>query len=293
MGTVGSGDGSSRLTTLVGDHIMPRIYHDLDPFLWQITDTFGIRWYSMAYLLGFLLTRWYLGRATDRGEILNMTQDRLDTWILASFLGALLGARFFHVFVFEYSHYGFDPMRWIAVWRGGLAYHGGLVGVVLATYWFSRKYQVPFLQVADRAVIPIAIALGAGRIANFINAEMPGTLYDGPFCVDYSMNPHLARPPEGCRHPTQLYEMTKNWVLAGFLFLQLRRFRPRDGIVFWSFIGLYGAIRFSLMFLRDEERIFAGLTQSQIFSGSMALIAIIAITVLLRRPLSEPGRAKR
>jgi phosphatidylglycerol---prolipoprotein diacylglyceryl transferase len=272
---------------------MPRIYHDLDPFLWQITDTLGIRWYSMAYFLGFVVTRWYLGRAAARGEIRNMTKDRLDIWVFTSFLGALLGARFFHVFVFEFHRYGFDPSAWIAVWRGGLAYHGGLVGVALATYWFSRKYRVPFLRLADRAVIPIAIALGAGRIANFINAEMPGTLYHGPFCVDYSMNPHLRRPPEGCRHPTQLYEMAKNWVLAGFLFLQLRRFRPRDGIVFWSFIGLYGAIRFNLMYLRDEERILAGLTQSQIFSGGMAVMAVIAIIVLPRRPVLEPVQGKR
>jgi phosphatidylglycerol:prolipoprotein diacylglycerol transferase len=132
-------------------------------------------------------------------------------------------------------------------------------------------------------VIPIAIALGFGRIANFINAEMYGTLYDGPFCVDYSRNSYLRRPPAGCRHPTQLYEMAKNWIIAAVLWALSRRWRPPPGVVFWSFVSLYGFVRFLLMYLRVEERIWLGLTQSQIFSGLMALVGCVMVVRRLVR----------
>jgi phosphatidylglycerol---prolipoprotein diacylglyceryl transferase len=89
------------------------------------------------------------------------------------------------------------------------------------------------------------VALGFGRIANFINAEMYGTPYDGPFCVDYSTSEYMAFPPEGCRHPVQLYESAKNFGLAGVLLLMRERLRPRPGVLTWTFIGGYGVIRFS------------------------------------------------
>lgn len=261
----------------------PRIYHDFDPFIIHIWGNFGIRWYALAYILGFLLVRWYLIRAARNGEVRNLTPERVDDYVQWAFLGALLGARFFHVFVFEFRHYGFDPLAWIAVWRGGLSFHGGLTGVAVATYVFCRRYQVSFHAVADRTVIPIALALGYGRIANLINGEMYGTLWEGPFCIDYSQSRYLARPPEGCRHPTQLYQVAKNWLLALTLWLMLRRWRPPEGVVFWSFVGLYGFVRFWLMFIREEERVWMGLTQSQIFSGLMAIVGMSVVVWLLTR----------
>ncbi len=262
---------------------MPRIYHVFDPYLIRIYGDFGIRWYSLAYVLGFVLMRWYLLRAARAGEIHNLDEAGVDQYVVWALLAALLGARVFHVFVFEFGSYGFDPAAWIAVWRGGLSFHGGLTGVIVATLVFCRRHGVSFYGIADRAVIPIALALGFGRIANFINAEMYGTPYEGPFCVDYTRNPILTDPPEGCRHPTQLYEMLKNWILVVALWGMLRRWRPPPGVVFWSFIGLYGLVRFFLMYIREDERIWMGLTQSQVFSGLMALVGgLMASTLLVR-----------
>jgi phosphatidylglycerol:prolipoprotein diacylglycerol transferase len=274
---------------------MPRIIHDLDPFLIRLYGDFGIRWYSLAYVIGFVLVRWYLARAARAGELRNMDESAVNAWVGWSFLGAIVGARFFHVFVFEFEHYYDRPAAWLAVWRGGLSFHGGLTGVALATWLFCRARGARFYEIADRAVIPVAIALGFGRIANFINAEMYGTLYDGPFCVDYSRNTSLAAPPQGCRHPTQFYQMAKNWILAATLLLMLRRWRPPSGVVFWSFIGLYGFVRFFLMYLRAEDRVWAGLTQSQIFSGLMALSgALFVLFILARAPqYSAPGTGER
>ena len=207
------------------------------------------------------------------------------------FVGVILGARFFHVFVFEFSNYGFDPVRWIAVWRGGLSFHGGLVGGIVATYLFSRRYDLSFYELVDRVIIVAAFALGLGRIGNFINGEMPGTPYEGPFCVDYSQSRYINNPPQECRHPTQLYEMAKNWLILGVLYFEYSVIKPRPGIIFWSFVTLYGAIRFLLMFVRDEERVMLGLTLSQIFSALMAVLGAVMLLWRARRsgPSSTAG----
>jgi phosphatidylglycerol---prolipoprotein diacylglyceryl transferase len=263
---------------------MPRIIHDFDPFLFRIHDGIGIRWYSIPYILGFVLAYVWLARSIKKKELRGVRVEDLDIFLFYVFIGVIVGARFFHVFVFEYQHYGFDPLRWIAVWRGGLSFHGGLLGAVAGIALFARRFGLSIYAITDRIAVPVAIALGFGRIGNFINAEMPGTPYDGPFCVDYSQNRYLARPPLECRHPTQLYEMAKNWVIAGILWLMGSRAGPRPGVITWSFIGLYGLIRFWLMFVRDEVRVWTGLTQSQIFSGIMAVVAAVMLILILRRP---------
>lgn len=269
---------------------MLQISHDIDPYLIRIYGDFGIRWYSLAYILGFVAVRWYLMRAARAGELTNVDEPGIDTWVSWSMLGALLGARFFHVFLFEFDQYYNRPEAWLAVWRGGLSFHGGLTGVMVATWLFCRHRGARFYELADRAVIPVCIALGFGRIANFINGEMFGTLYAGPFCIDYSTSSHLISPPEGCRHPVQFYQVVKNWSLAGALWF-LRRSSPSRGVVFWLFVGIYGFARFFLMYLRDEERVLAGLTQSQIFSGVMAFIGLSSAAYLILRSRSVPQTA--
>ena len=219
----------------------------------------------------------------------NLTEETLDSYIVYLFVGVIVGARFFHVFVFEFGNYGFDPLRWIAVWRGGLSFHGGLIGGMLGTWAFSRRYDVSFYALVDRVIIVAAFALGLGRIGNFINGEMPGTPYDGPLCVDYTQNRHMTRPPQGCRHATQLYEMAKNWFIMVVLYLEYRYLKPRPGVIFWTFVTLYGLIRFLLMFVRDEQRVVAGLTLSQIFSALMALGgAAVLLRMALARRSGEP-----
>jgi phosphatidylglycerol---prolipoprotein diacylglyceryl transferase len=263
------------------------IYHNIDPFLFRIGDGFGIRWYSIPYLLGMLFTFLALRRTARRKELAGLTEENAESFVLLAIALALAGARFFHVFIFEYDRYGFDPLAWVAVWKGGLAFHGGLLGVILGVHFFGRQHGIRMYDLLDRIAVPVALALGFGRIANFINAEMYGTPYTGAFCVDYSQSEFMSRPPEGCRHPVQLYESAKNFLLAGGLTLAWTRLRPRPGIITWSFIGLYGVIRFLLMYLREERIYAAGLTLSQIFSGGMAILGLVMIFVVLR---TEPPR---
>ncbi len=268
--------------------------HNFDPFLFRIGEGFGVRWYSLPYILGMLFVWLSLRKAAQQDRIRNLTEESAETFVLVAITAALVGARFFHVFVFEFDRYGFDPAAWIAVWRGGLAFHGGLLGIVLAVIWFANRHGIGIYRLTDRIAVPVAAALALGRIANFINAEMYGTPYEGPFCVDYSQNEYMAFPPEGCRHPTQLYESAKNLGIAGGLFMVRERLRPRPGVLTWSFIGLYGWIRFGLMYVREERTVFMELTLSQVFSGLMGLLGVVMlIWVLTHEPVTDPPERVR
>jgi phosphatidylglycerol---prolipoprotein diacylglyceryl transferase len=267
------------------------ILHNIDPFLIRFGEGFGIRWYSLPYILGMILVWLSLRKAGREGSMRGMTDEGAESFVLLAILGALVGARFFHVFVFEFDRYGLSPLDWIAVWRGGLAFHGGLAGIVLVTIWFAHRHRIPIYALTDRIAVPIAVALGFGRIANFINAEMYGTPYEGPFCVDYSQNVYMSRPPEGCRHATQLYEAGKNFGMAGLLFLVRERIRPGPGVITWAFVGTYGWVRFFLMYLREERTVWMELTLSQLFSGLMALLGTVMLIVVLRSRPAEPEPA--
>jgi phosphatidylglycerol---prolipoprotein diacylglyceryl transferase len=267
------------------------ILHNIDPFILRLGQGFGVRWYSLPYMFGMLVVYLSFLKAVRQQRIPRLTEEISESFVLTAIIGALLGARFFHVFVFEFDRYGIDPMAWIAVWRGGLAFHGGLVGILLTVFWFSHKHGIAPYRLTDRLAVPVAVALGLGRVANFINAEMYGTPYEGPFCVDYSQNQYMARPPVGCRHPTQLYESAKNFVLAGSLLLVRERIRPRPGVLTWAFIGGYGWIRFFLMYLREEERVFGDFTLSQVFSGAMGIVGAVMLAVVLLAP--PPAEEKR
>lgn len=265
-----------------------RILHDFDPFLFRVTSDFGIRWYAIPYLLGFLAAWWVFLRAARRGEIEGLDEDGVYEYLIWLMLGVLIGARFFHVFVFEFEHYGFDPMAWIATWRGGMSFHGGLVGVPVATWLFARQRGMPVYAFLDRLVIPTAFVLGLGRLANFVNGEMPGTRWEGPFCVDYSQSRFIADPPEGCRYPVQLYEAVKEWTVLVLMWLEVRFLRPRPGVLFWSFVTAYGLLRFPLMYLRVEPRVWAGLTLSQVFSALQAVVGLAALAWIYRDRLAGP-----
>jgi phosphatidylglycerol:prolipoprotein diacylglycerol transferase len=258
------------------------ILHNIDPFMFRIGDGFGVRWYSIPYMLGMLFVYLSLKKAAVQGRIRELTVENSENFVLLAIILALVGARFFHVFVFEFDRYGFDPAAWIAVWRGGLAFHGGLLGVILAVYFFGRKHGIRMDTLLDRIAAPVAVAMGFGRIANFINAEMYGTPWEGAFCVDYSQNEFMARPPEGCRHPVQLYESLQNFGLAGVILLMRERLRPRPGVITWTFIGGYGLVRFFLMYLREERLFWSNLTLSQIFSGGMFVLGVVMLVVVLR-----------
>ncbi len=238
--------------------------YSLDPVLVSFWGL-DIRWYGIIYALGFLLALWFLLRSRQE---LGLSKDQSYDLLFYIMIGDILGARLFHVLFWEPAYYFAHPLEILYLWHGGLAFHGGLVGVVLAAWLYCKKNKVPFFKVADVLSIPALIGLGLGRIANFINGELVGTVTNVPWCVDFG---------DGlCRHPYVLYSAVKRFALAGLLYALKKSFVLRDGFLFWTMLLLLGVGRFFLDFLR-EDILYYGLSVGQWMSLIMAIIAFVIL----------------
>jgi len=236
--------------------------HSLDPVLFQL-GPLQIRYYGIAYLLGALFAYWMLLHA-QKNKQLNLTKTEISdlvTWLVA---GVLIGSRVFYIVFYNPSFYLENPLKIFAVWEGGMSFHGGFVGIILATYLFCKKKTQSFFHIADILSAPLILALGLGRIANFINGELYGTPSNLPWCVVF--------PPEAqCRHPYQLYDGLKRFMIFGYLVL-LSRTQWSSGFIFWNLVFFEGLGRFILDFVKDEFTVLL-LTPGQWMSLAMVGIS--------------------
>ncbi|HIG97801.1 TPA: prolipoprotein diacylglyceryl transferase [Candidatus Woesearchaeota archaeon] len=239
-------------------------YNNLDPVLVQF-GSFSIRYYGIIFAAGILVSFLVL-RHLARKRKLPLGGRDFDELLLLSTAAVVVGARLGHV-LSHFGYYADFPSQIIAVWNGGMAFHGGFIGLVAAGLYFARRKKIPFYDLADLAVIPAALALGFGRIANFINGEFYGTPTSLPWGVKFGN-------VEGFRHPVQLYEAAKNFFVFGVLWLLQGRALPK-GFLFWLFVFLYGSIRFVLEFLKDDFAVpdyALGMTWGQVWSIPMVLL---------------------
>ena len=271
--------------------------HNISPYIIRIWGDFGIRWYSLVYILGFIGLYYFYIWLAKNGKIKNLTPALVDRLIIFLVLGIILGARFFHTFVFEPSYYLSHPVDILKIWHGGLSFHGGLIGGLLAGWIFARKYKIRLLELADGSAIIVGLFLGLGRIANFINGELYGKITDVSWCVDYSKSQYLVNPPDGCRHPSQIYETIYSFFIAGVQYFLFRRDEKRQtkrfgtGFYFYLFITLYGILRFLTTFTRDEPAILGtGIAEAQWFSLFMFIIGAI---LLIRQGFFSSGSSRK
>lgn len=241
--------------------------YNLNPTLLKIW-IFEIRFYGLVFAIGFLAAYILLNRYRKKGY-LNISKDDLDNYIIYLIIGIVVGARIFHLF-WDLPYYLSSPLKIFAVWEGGLAFHGGLVGALAASYYFCKKKSVPFWKLADILVLPAALFLAFGRIANFVNGELWGPATSVPWCVEFQ---------EVCRHPYQLYEAVERFFIF-FILIVLHNKKSKsdykDGFIFWSFILLMGIGRFVLDFWREEFRII-GLSLGQHFSLVMIIAGVYVL----------------
>ncbi|MFO7710385.1 MAG: prolipoprotein diacylglyceryl transferase [Candidatus Woesearchaeota archaeon] len=231
--------------------------HSIDPV---IIELFGleIRYYGLVYALGFLFMLYISQKLITKDPIRNLDKQKLNDLYFWCMLSAIIGARIFHILFYNPLFYFQNPLEIIALWHGGMSFHGGIVGAILAGYFFCRKHRISFLEAADIIILPFPIVLFFGRIANFINAELVGPPTDLPWCVVFPGH-------EGCRHPTVLYEAIKNLFLFGLLFgVHLKKKKP--GTILWTFLLAYSILRFFVQFLRPETKYFLGLDSAQLLS---------------------------
>ncbi len=230
----------------------------LDPVLLHL-GPIEIRYYGLVYAFGFLLALVVLQYARNH-KILNLTKDEIYDFVFYLMVGVVLGARLLHI-LSALPYYLSHPLSIIAVWEGGMAFYGGLLGAFVSSYLFCRKKGQNLLLFADILSPLAAVMLGFGRIANFINGELYGTVTNVSWCVNF---PGV----EGCRHPYQLYSSLAFLLIFGILLL-LKSVQQRKhyaiGFLFWTFVLLASLSRFVIDFWRDGQRLF-GLDFAQYIS---------------------------
>ena len=208
--------------------------HHINPTLLQV-GLFQIRWYGLMYVIGFFAS-YILMRRFSREGTLKLSYLEIDSLLFYVFVGLFLGARLFYVFVYNFSLYRHHLLEIVEIWKGGLSFHGGLLGIVIAGLVFSYRYKIPFWKLGDIFVTCAPIGLGFGRIGNFMNGELFGRATDGHWGVIF---------PEGGpfpRHPSQLYES----LFEGFFLFCLMWFfrkRVKTGQLSALFLIFYGITR--------------------------------------------------
>lgn len=251
------------------------LYQNINPALLQL-GPLQIRYYGLFYAIGFTIAYFLIYYLAKR-KALKLTRDDAADFIVYSIFGVVLGARIIYVLFYNLPFYLGNPIEIIKVWHGGLSFHGGLAGVIIATYLFCKKKKIQFYDIADIIVIPAALALALGRIGNFINAELYGRITDVPWCVDYSKNQYVASLPGGCRHPSQIYESIKNFFIFAVLWFIKDKKLPK-GFMFWSFVTLYGLLRTIMEFFRQPDEqigfIFKYFTMGQLLSFPLFLVGL-------------------
>ena len=256
-------------------------YQNINPVLFEF-GIFHIRYYGLFYALGFVITYFMMPRLA-RAKGIKITKDDAAHFLIYLIFGVVAGSRLVYVLFYNPAYYLQNPVEIIALWHGGLSFHGGLLGALIGGYLFSRKKKIDFYDIADIIVVPAALALALGRIGNFINAELYGRIADVFWCVDYSRNKFIENLPGGCRHPSQIYESLKNVFIFSALWAIKGRKLPK-GFMFWSFIALYGLLRTIMEFFRQPDEqvgfIFNYFTMGQLLSFPLFLIGIYMLCKL-------------
>jgi phosphatidylglycerol:prolipoprotein diacylglycerol transferase len=258
-------------------------YPLIDPVLVRI-GPIGVRYYGLAYVLAFLAAHFALARLNDRWKLGLSVDDRMEV-LLAAILGVVLGARIGYVVFYGLSTYARHPLEVFAVWDGGMSFHGGLIGIMLAGIVESRRLRTPFLRLCDVGAVAAPVGFLLGRLANFINGELWGRVADVPWAMVF---PGAGSLP---RHPSQLYEAAlEGGALLVVMVLLARRERP-DGVQLGWLLVLYGCVRTVLEMFREPDAQL-GLLLRYFTMGQLLSVPIIAggVWLLTRGRKASGGR---
>jgi phosphatidylglycerol---prolipoprotein diacylglyceryl transferase len=249
--------------------------HNIDPVLFSL-GPFHVRYYGLFWLIGFVIAYFVLIHLVKIREI-NMTKDDVSDFLVYVIVGIIIGARLFYVLVYNPQYYLQNPMESLAIWNGGLSFHGGFLGAIAAGLLFIKRKKLNFYDIADLTVVPLAFGLALGRIGNFLNGELVGHISNVPWCIDYSKSNFLYDSIEGCRHPSQIYASIKNFIIFGVLWSIKGKNLPK-GFMFWTFVTLYSSFRLIVGFFRAPDPqlgfIFLNLTMGQLLNIIMFLVGI-------------------
>jgi phosphatidylglycerol:prolipoprotein diacylglycerol transferase len=244
-----------------------------------------IRWYGLMYLLAFLASYFLIGRQ-ERARRLGLQGAMLQSLMGYLAVGLIIGARLGYILLYQYGNLGDylrHPLEIIAVWHGGMSFHGGLMGAVIAGVLFCRRHRLSLWEVGDTVIVTAPVGLGLGRLGNFINGELYGRPSNVPWAMVFPMGGPLPR------HPSQLYEAALEGVLLFVILWKLKDRSDRPGMMVCLFLAGYGVLRFLAEFFRQPDPqigFFWGiLSMGQMLCLIMILAAIVLWLALPRRTL--------
>ncbi len=288
-------------------------FPDISPEIFTITVFgfhFALRWYALAYIVGILLG-WRLASLSVRTPRLwkdekpVMTPAQIEDLLFWVILGVILGGRFGYVLFYQPAYYLSNPLQILKLWEGGMSFHGGAIGVIIAAFLYTVRHNLPKLSTGDMVCLGLAPGLLLGRIANFINAELWGRQTDLPWGVAFPTEAAQVCPTVVgicARHPSQLYEAILEGLVLGGLLIWMawrRGALKREGLICGTFLAGYGIARFMVEFVRQPDAQFItvgnplglawqiggyGLTMGQILCVPMIAVGLFLILRTRSRP---------
>ena len=249
------------------------VHPQFDPIAFQIGPV-AVRWYGLMYLVAFALFA-LLGKRRARENLLTGWHPRdVDDMLVYGVFGVILGGRLGYVLFYKPLYYLAHPLEIFAVWQGGMSFHGGLLGVLVALWLFARRRGKPWLDVTDFVAPLVPLGLAAGRVGNFINGELWGRITDVPWAMVF--------PPAGPepRHPSQLYQVGLEGILLFVVLWVFSQRRRPSGAVSGLFLAGYGVCRFIAEFAREPDS-FLGLLALGLTLGQWLSLPMIAIGVAM------------
>ncbi len=248
------------------------IVWNADPILFHIGE-WSVRWYGLLYALGFVAGIYIVTRMFKREGV---NKDLVDSLFLFVVIGTVVGARLGHVFFYDWGYYSKHPAEIYKIWHGGLASHGGAIGIFLMGLLWSKKYKKSILWTADRVVVPAALAAVCIRTGNLINSEIYGTATSVPWAFTFIREDNIPR------HPTQIYEALAYLLVFAFLMYLYWKTdsRLKEGKLFGWFMLLVFSFRFFIEFLKADQSAFeAGmvLNMGQLLSIPLILTGLFFV----------------
>lgn len=261
-------------------------YPNISPIMLEI-GPLAIRWYSMAYLVGIMMG-WILIKQWIEKYKLNLSKQNLEDMVFYITIGIILGGRLGYVLFYGDKILQNNWWEIFAIWRGGMSFHGGALGVIVTLYLFSRKISYKFLALTDLVVLVVPIGLFLGRIANFVNDELWGRVADVPWAVKFPSGGYLPR------HPSQLYEAFFEGIVL-FVLLnaawKIKWVRERQGFVSAMFVLMYGMFRIAMEQFREPDAhmgfFFEYVTMGQILSIPLIVVGLVVMGYLAFKPLKS------
>ena len=249
--------------------------HPIDPFVVKFPSNWpieGIRWYGVAYFLSFLIAALFLQQLYKNKKI-RLDRTLQQNYLLALFFGVLIGGRLGFVCLYQSNYYLNYPTEIFEIWKGGMSFHGGFIGVLISLFLFSRKHKISLLSLYDLSIPLCTLGIFLVRCANFINGEVYGTITTVPWAIIFNDEVFA-------RHPSQLYEA---FLEGGLLFIwschHITKNKPItkiSGLLACRFIIFYSFIRFSLEYFREPDASLIGsLSRGQFYSIFTLFIGFI------------------